>query len=97
MPLVGQIPRRSKRVTTRYDGHLNQRIGPTQEPTHRCVTALVVRHHSLLVLCKHLGSFLQTAYNAVDGIQEILSAYQALPLAGGTERRLVTHVGNIGT
>ena len=61
------------------------------------MTCLVDGYGALLRLSHHLGLLLQTADDAVNGIQEVLLAYRRTVIAGSNQRCFITYVGNVGT
>lgn len=50
----------------------------------------------LLFVGKDFGPFFQTAYYAVDGVDEVLALYDRLVVACGYESGLIAHVGYVG-
>ena len=60
------------------------------------MAGLVDGDRPLLVVGKYLVAFFQTAYHAVDGGVEVLSAHVLLVVTCGDERGFVAHVGYVG-
>ena len=52
---------------------------------------------TLFVRCHHFGFLLQSADNAIDGIEEVLIAHFLLVMAGRYQGCLIADIGNIGT
>ena len=52
---------------------------------------------SFLIGSHHLGLLLQSAYDSIYGIEEILLAYRLLVVAGSNKGCLVTYICNIST
>ena len=94
--LFGQVPGGTEGLSARHDGHLDQGVGIFQQPRYRGVSGLVDGDGAALVLRHHLRLLLQTADDAIDGIEEVLLAHDAAVVAGGDERRLVADVGDVG-
>ena len=61
------------------------------------MTCLVDGDGALFGLRHHLGLLLQTTYDTVDGIEEVLLLYLLRVMAGSNQGSLITNVGNIGT
>ncbi len=51
---------------------------------------------AFLVLCHHLGLFLQTADDAVDGREEVILADRLLVMAGSDQGCFVADVSDVG-
>ena len=52
---------------------------------------------TLFVRCHHFGFLLQSANDAIDGIEEVLIAHFLLVMAGRYQGSLIADIGNIGT
>ena len=52
-------------------------------------TFLIVRHDLVLTL--------QTTYDTIHGIHEVLFAHSLTPATSSYQRRLVTYIGDVGT
>ena len=61
------------------------------------MSGLVVGYYALLLVGDDLVLALQTAYNAIDGGQEVLLRDEFLVVPGGDQGRLVADIGNVGT
>lgn len=61
------------------------------------MTSLVECDASLLLCCHHLGLLLQSAYDTVYSIEEVLFAYALLVVACCYKGCLVAHICNIGS
>ena len=97
LSLLWEIPGCSECLTTRHDGNLDEWIGILAEPGNGCVASLMQCDASFLIGSHHLGLLLQSAYDSIYGIEEILLAYRLLVVAGSNEGSLVTYICNIGT
>ena len=95
--LLWQIPGCAKRLTTRHDAYLHQRIGKLREPRDRGVTSLVDSDGALLGLCHHLGLLLQTSDDTVYCIEEVLLLHRLRVMARSDQGCLITYIGDIGT
>ena len=91
-----QIPCRTERLAARDDAHLDQRIGMLAEPADGGMAGFVDGDGALLLGCHHLRLLLQTAYDTVDGIEEVLLRHVLAVVAGRDEGRLIADVGNVG-
>ena len=67
-----------------------------EEPRHRGVSGLVDGDGAFFLLGHHLRGLLQTADNAVHGIDEVLFAHLFRAVACGNEGRFVADVGDVG-
>ena len=96
LPLLGQVPGGSQGLSAGHDAHLHQGVGVLAEPGDGGVAGLVEGDGALLLGGHHLGFLLQSAYDAVHGVQEVLLAHGLAVVAGGYQRGLVAHVGDVG-
>ncbi len=97
LSLLRKIPGCSECLTTRHDRNLDEWIGILTEPGDGCMACLMECDASFLIGSHHLGLLLQSAYDSIYGIKEILLAYRLLVVAGSDEGSLVTYICNIST
>ena len=97
MALIRQVPGCSQRLSSGYDGYLDKRVGPPEQPADRSMAAFVEGHHSFLMGGEDFGAFLQTTNNAVHSIQEVLFVYLLLILTGSNQGSLIAYIGDIST
>ena len=97
LSLLGQVPGSTQCAATRDNRYLDERVGVLQVPRDGGVTRFVQGDGTFLVLGHHLGLLLQTAYDAVHGRDEIVLSYTLLAVACRYQRRLVAHIGDVGT
>ena len=95
--LFGQIPGGTESLASGHDGDLHQRVGKLGEPRDGGVACLVDGYGALLGLGHHLRLLLQTADDAVDGIEEVLLTHGLTVVAGGYQGCLVAYIGDVGT
>ena len=95
--LVGQHHRVAQRATARQDRDLVHRVGAGQRRGDQGVAALVVGGDQLLLLAHQARTTLRAGDDAVDGLVEGRVGDQLLVAAGGEQRGLVEHVGQVGT
>ena len=67
-----------------------------EQPAHGGVTRLVVGDDLFLFGRNDFGLFLESAHDAVYGVEEVLFFHHAFVLAGGHQGGLVAHVGDVG-
>ena len=97
LSLLREIPGCSECLTTRHDRNLDEWIGILTEPGDGCMACLMECDASFLIGSHHLGLLLESAYDSIYGIKEILLAYRLLVVAGSDEGSLVTYICNIST
>ena len=95
--LFRQVPGSAEGTSARHDADLHQRVGKLGEPRDGGMAGLVDGYRAFLLLGHHLGLLLQSANDAVHGIEEVLLAHFLTVMAGSYQRGLVAHIGNIGT
>ena len=95
--LFRQIPGSTKRLPTGHNRNLDQRIRIAQKPRYGGVTRFVDGDRFLLGLGHHFVFLLQSAYDSVDGIQEVLPRNCDVIMARCYQRGLITNIGNVGT
>ena len=96
LALFGQVPGSAQSHTARYDGHFDQRICPTEHPRNGCVSRLVESDGAFLLLSHDLVLALQSSYNTIDGVHEVLFTDFLPSAARCYQCRLVTYIGYIG-
>ncbi|CAI8244377.1 MAG: Uncharacterised protein [Flavobacteriia bacterium] len=97
MTLLWKIPGSSQRLATWNDGHLDKWRRVFQQPAHGGMTCLVVGDDLFFILGDEFPLLLQTAYNAVHSIEEILLADPFFVLSRCDQGRFVAYVGNVRT
>ena len=97
LTLLGEVPSRTERLASRYDGDLDQRIGVLEEPADRGVSSFVEGDAVTLLFGGHLVLLLQTTDDAVDGVHEVITGDELLASAGSDEGCLITYIGDVST
>ena len=97
LSLFWHIPCSSKRLSTRHDAHLNQRISILAEPADGSMSSLMQGNRTLFGSSHHLSLLFQSADYSVYCIKEVLFAYGLLVVASSYQGCLVAHVSDIGT
>ena len=61
------------------------------------MTSLMQCDAALFICSHHLGLFLQSTYDTIDSIEEVLLAHSLLVVACSDEGSLITNIGDICT
>ena len=95
LPFFGQVPGGTQGPSARHDGHLDERVGILQQPGDAGVSCLVDGDGAAFLFGGDLGLLLQSAHDAVYGIEEVLLAHEFLAVAGSYQGGFVAHVGDV--
>ena len=96
MPVVGQVHRDAQRHAARNDGDLVDRVGVVAQERHQRVAGLVIRGDPLLFVGQQHRLALGAHQDLVLGQFEVVHRDLLAIEAGGVQRRLVHHVGQVG-
>ena len=97
LSFLGQIPCCAQCPATWDNGNLDQGIGILEMPADSGVSCFVDGDGTLLVGGHDLGLFLQAAYDAVNGTEEIFLGDSCVGVTGCNQCGFVADVGYVGS